>query len=218
MAMLFLFGSGWFSSRANELEKTLDEWFERQSQITTWSARFTQTRQLQALTQPLISHGRVWFAAPNLFRWELGEPPQTIAVREPDRMLVLYPRLKRAEIYPLEAAAGGPWREALALLEAGFPSNRSELEKKFEILSVQKTNDLVEVILQPRSAEARKMMPRFTLWFSASELALRSTALFFADGSVLQNDFIEPEVNSPLDRKLFRIELGPEYKIVEPLR
>ena len=49
----------------------------------------------------LTESGKVWFAEPNRFRWELGHPPKTIAVRATDEMLLLYPLLKRAERYPL---------------------------------------------------------------------------------------------------------------------
>jgi hypothetical protein len=35
-------------------------------------------------------------------------------------MLVIYPKLKRAERYPLHDQAAGPWKDTLALLEAGI--------------------------------------------------------------------------------------------------
>jgi outer membrane lipoprotein-sorting protein len=92
-----------------------------QTHIQTWSAEFVQTRRLKALTQPLNATGRVWFAAPNRFRWELGQPPQTIAVRNAQEMLVIYPKLKRAERYPLTGNAGGQWRKRLLCSKPGFP-------------------------------------------------------------------------------------------------
>src|SRR3954453_5232517 len=80
-----------------------------QTNLQTWEADFVQTRCLKALTQPLTATGHVWFAAPNRFRWELGQPPQTIAVRQTEQLLVIYPRLKRVERYPLDSAKAGPW-------------------------------------------------------------------------------------------------------------
>src|SRR6266487_27235 len=78
----------------------LGAWLNSQTNIRTWSAEVIQTRALKSLAQPLTATGHVWFAAPNRFRWELGDPPQTIAVRQAAEMLILYPRLKRAEKYP----------------------------------------------------------------------------------------------------------------------
>src|SRR5436853_7123535 len=106
----------------------LARWLEAQKNIQTWTADVTQTRALKTLSKPLISHGHVWFTAPNRFRWEIGSPAQTIAVRQPEQMLVIYPRLQRAEKYPLNGQAAGPWKDTLALLEAGFPRSQAELE------------------------------------------------------------------------------------------
>src|SRR6185503_9252836 len=78
----------------------LATWLAKQPDIQTWSADFIQTRALKSLTQPLTATGHVWFAAPNRFRWELGKPARTIAVRAADEMLVIYPILKRVERFP----------------------------------------------------------------------------------------------------------------------
>jgi outer membrane lipoprotein-sorting protein len=208
-------------ARGEEGGELLEAWFERQGEIKTWRAVFVQTRQLQALAQPLVTRGRVWFAAPHYFRWELGEPAQTVAVRQEERMLVLYPRLRRAEIYPVTeggGGAGGPWREALLLLEAGFPTDRKGMEARFEVMGLEREGEVAAVALRPRSAEARRLISRFTLGFSTVDYALRWTSLQFADGSELRNVFSEAEVNPPLDRELFEFEPGPEYRQTRPLR
>src|SRR6266516_4257266 len=95
---------------AADSESTLTRWLAAQTHIQTWSAEVIQTRALKSLRQPLTATGRVWFAAPNRFRWELGNPPQTIALRQPEQMLVIYPKLKRVEKYPLIGDRTGQWR------------------------------------------------------------------------------------------------------------
>src|SRR5881275_289400 len=97
----FALGIWSFNARAADTNTLLTTWLNAQTNIQTWSADFVQTRTLKSLTQPLTAKGHVWFAAPNRFRWELGSPPQTIAVRGTDEMLVIYPRLKHVERYPL---------------------------------------------------------------------------------------------------------------------
>src|SRR5262245_39161944 len=104
-----------------ELNPAVSTWLAAQTNIQSWSADFVQTRTLKSLTQPLTATGHVWFAAPNRFRWELGHPAQTIAVRVTEELLVIYPRLKRVERFLLTGEQTGAWRDALALLEAGFP-------------------------------------------------------------------------------------------------
>lgn len=136
----------------------LAAWLGAQGELKTWSADFTQTRTLKVLTEPLRTPGRLWFAAPDQFRWELGQPPQTIALRRTNELFVIYPRLKRAERYPMTAAGGETWRDALALLDAGFPSGRAEFDARFRVLSLVETDGLATVSLEPRSVSARKFI------------------------------------------------------------
>src|SRR5687767_11465483 len=65
-----------------------------QSELQSWSADFVQTRTLKSLKQPLTSPGHLYFVAPNSFRWELGDPRQTIAIRQSNEVLLIYPPLK----------------------------------------------------------------------------------------------------------------------------
>lgn len=202
---------------AADSEPTLTRWLASQTQIQTWSAEVIQTRALKSLAQPLMATGRVWFAAPNRFRWELGNPPQTIALRQPEQMLVVYPKLKRAERYPLTGSQAGPWTDTLALLEAGFPRSQRELESRFRIESEASANGVYEVTLQPRSASARRMMPHIKIVFATGDLSLRATELQFADGSRMRNDFTNAVINPKLDDALFTFDAGPEFKLIEPL-
>jgi len=203
---------------AADSNSALSAWLNAQTNIHSWSADFVQTRRFKTLTQPLTESGKVWFAEPNQFRWELGHPPKTIAVRATDEMLLLYPMLKRVERYPLNTNAPGPWRDALALLEAGFPRSQVEMESKFRIASQVVTNDICDLTLQPRSSAARKMMPQIEIAFDLKNSSLRATELQFADGSSLRNDFTNAVLNPKLDEKMFTPPIPPDYKVVEPMK
>jgi outer membrane lipoprotein-sorting protein len=206
------------SALSAETNATLTAWLNAQTNFQTWSANVTQTRSLKSLAQPLTAQGRVWFAAPNQFRWEIGEPATTIAVRQPERMLVIYPKLRRVERYPLHGDQAGPWKDTLALLEAGFPRSQSELDARFKVISQSATNGIHEVVLQPRSASARRLMPQIKIAFAIADFILRATELQFADGSVLRNDFTNPKLNPQLEANLFEPTLEDDYKLIEPLK
>ncbi len=199
-------------------DPTLLAWLNAQTNIQTWSADFVQTRTLASLTEPLTATGHVWFAAPNRFHWELGHPPQTIAVRDADQLLVIYPRLKRVERYPLNDAQTGPWKDTLALLDAGFPRSRAEIESRFNILDQHTSNGVHELTLQPKSETARHFMPQIKIGFDATQYSLVFTELRFADGSTLRNTFSNPVLNPKLDESLFHPALDPAWKITEPLK
>jgi outer membrane lipoprotein carrier protein len=199
-----------------QLDPFLESWLDAQTNLLTWSADFTQTRTLKTLVHPLVTSGHVWFQAPNRFRWELGQPPQTIAVRQANALHVLYPRLKRAELYSLEASAG-QWRDLLALLDAGFPRSKAELLSRYNVPGFTREADRARVTLQPKSASARKIIQQIEIDFSTTTHELLGTQLQFADGSTLRNDFTNAVINPPIDPTQFQPDLAG-YKIVEPLQ
>lgn len=210
--------AGQASAQPSDNNATLVAWLNAQTNLQTWEADFVQTRRLKALTQPLTATGHVWFAAPNRFRWELGHPPQTIAVRQPEQLLVIYPRLKHVERYPLDSAKAGPWKETLALLDAGFPRSRTEVESRFNILSQGTTNGIHELTLQPKSEAARRLMPQIKIAFATNDFSLHSTELQFADGSTMQNVFAHAILNPKIDDSVFQPTIEGDWKVIEPFK
>src|SRR5215831_3981200 len=196
---LILLTAAAFRTRATETDSVLSSWLRSQTNIQSWSADVIQTRTFKSLVQPLTATGHVWFAAPNRFRWELGTPPETIAVRATNEMLVIYPRLKHVERYPLTGNQTGPWQDALALLEAGFPRSEAEMQSRLKIVSERITNQICELTLEPKSAAARRLMPQIKIAFATNDITLKGTELQFADGSTMKNDFINPILNPKIE-------------------
>lgn len=206
------------ASSGAESDPMFEHWFAAQTNIQSWSADFTQTRALKVLTQPLVATGKVWVTVPGLFRWELGQPAQTIALRQPDELLLIYPKLKRAEKYPLSGVPPGPLRDALALLDASFPRDRATMEERFRLLSAAETNSMLQVRLEPKSAAARKFINEITIAFRTNDFTIAVTALKFSDGSSLRNDFTNTVINQPIPPETFTPKLAPDITVVEPLR
>jgi outer membrane lipoprotein-sorting protein len=204
------------NDRANEINSVLYRWFAAQADVHTWSADFVQTRTLKTLTQPLVAKGHISFATPNDFRWELGQPAQTIALRHDDDMFVIYPQLKRAENYPMGAGTPTEWRDTMSLLQAGFPRDRKEFESQFQILSLVETNGAWQFALQPKSVFARRMMPELNIGLTTNDFSLASTELVFVDGSRMRNDFTNAVLNPPLDEKLFKWTPPADFKVTNP--
>lgn len=205
------------SAPAAETNEVLNAWLAAQKNLRTWTADFTQMRMLKTLRQPLVATGHIWFATPNRFRWELGRPTQTIALRQSDQMFVIYPLLKRAERYRLDSKANGEWREALALLDAGFPRNRGEMESRFHILSLTESNAAWHLTLQPISAFARRMMKEIRLTLATNNFSLASTELIFADDSRMRTDFTNAVLNARIEDTVFDWKPNSDFKVTEPL-
>lgn len=198
-----------------QAEQIVSQWLAHQTNIQTWSAAFSQTRTLKGLAQPLVSTGQVWFAAPQNFRWELGRD-HTIAIRNGDDMLVAYPRLQRVEKYSFSSNTRSEWKDALALLQSGFPRSRSELDQQFTILGVAQTNSLLQLNLQPKSPGARKMMPQINILLTTN-LNLAGTELQFVDGSKMRNEFTAVQTNINVTGK-FEFEIPRHFNVVEPMK
>ena len=204
------------SSSGADTNAVLDAWFAAQRNIHSISADLTQTRTLKTLVQPLVASGHLWFSPPAQFRWELGRPPQTIAVRHADEMFVIYPRLKRAEHYSMGASAPREWRDAMSLLDAGFPHTRQEFEAQFQIQSLAQTNGTWLVGLQPRSAAARQILPELRISLTTNDFTLTGTELVFVDGSRMRNDFTNIVANAAVDETLFQWKPPADFKVTEP--
>ena len=203
--------------RAVDTNAFFDAWFAAQKNVHTWTADFTQTRRLKTLTQPLRAEGRLWFAAPEDFRWELGRPAQTTALRRGGDMYLIYPLLKRAEHYQLGEAAPREWRDAMSLLDAGFPSDRQQFTAQFKLLSLAETNGIYLLDLEPRSKFARQWMPELRLGLATNDYSLAETELIFVDGSSMRSEFTNTVLNPPVDPGLFAWKPPPDFKITEPL-
>ena len=202
---------------AVDASAVLDAWFATQRNVHALSAEFIQTRALKALTRPLTTPGHLWFQAPGNFRWELGRPAQTIALRSGSDLYVIYPALQRAEHYPLGAAAPAEWRDAMSLLSAGFPRNRAEFESQFRVLSLTQTNGLWRLALEPNSRFARQMMPELRIGLATNDFSMAFNEMIFVDGSSMRNDFTNAVLNPTLDTKLFQWKPPPDYTVMEPL-
>lgn len=200
----------------SESPSDIHRWLARQTNIVTWSAEVTQTRLLKSVAEPLVTQGKVWFRAPNLFRWELGSPPRTIAIREPDQLTLLYPRLRRAERYPLNDRARGAWSSSLTLLEAGFPRNAEDLENQFTLLSSTREGSRRVVELRPKAADTRRWVTRIRVTLDEENLDLLGTELSFADGSELRNTFTKAVVNPEFAPELLEVVIPNDYTVAEP--
>lgn len=211
-------GAWGFTCPAADISAVLDHWLAAQTNLQTWSADFTQTRTLKTLSQPLVSSGRVWFALPNQFRWELGDPARTIAVRDAKEMLVIYPRLKRAERYLLTGADAGLLGEALALLDAGFPRDRTSFDARFQVRALTATNATWQLDLQPANSTTHRLMPLIRVSLATNDFSLVANEIFLPDGSRMRNNFTNATLNAVFDRQLFKPVLGGDFKITEPMK
>jgi len=196
----------------------MNTWMDQQAEIKTWSADVVQIRNLKSLVRPLKSRGRVWFRQPNRFRWQLGDPPRTIAVRKDDELLIIYPRLKQIERFAAGEDVDPAWKQVLALLEVGFPSDSKTFFSRYELVRTTRLKKSWKFELRPAAEVARKLLDRVNVEISMRDFALLATELVFPDGSTMKNEFIRRQLNPDLDEALFDFEIEEGYTVVDPLQ
>jgi len=216
--LLFLVSSVEAGPGIDSSREFLNTWMDQQTKIKTWSADVVQIRNLKSLVRPLKSRGRVWFLQPNRFRWQLGDPPRTIAVRKDDELLIIYPRLKQIERFATGEDVDPAWKQALALLEVGFPSDADTFFARYELVTTKRFKKSWKFELRPAAEVARKLLDRVTVEISTRDFTLLATELTFPDGSTMKNQFIHRKLNPGLDEALFDFEIEEGYTVVNPLQ
>jgi outer membrane lipoprotein-sorting protein len=198
-------------------QDVLSRWLDHHGSIDRWSADVTQVRSLKTLTRPLTSTGQLWFAQPNQFRWQLGDPPKTIAVRKDDVLMVVYPRLKQAERFPLGKEGDSSWGQALALLEVGLPNGAETFCTSYELTDSSSEDGTWAFDLRPADPSARRLIERVRLEVTDADLLLTATEIVFPDGSSMRNEFSGHRFNPEIDGAVFEVEIDDSYEIVEPM-
>ncbi|MGB0581871.1 MAG: LolA family protein [Limisphaerales bacterium] len=201
---------------ALDTNSVIDAIIAHQSVTKSWHAKFVQIRKLPSLKKALKTPGKVWFQGSGEFRWELGDPARSVAIRSGEQITILSPRLRLAEVYPLGTDTAGPWRDALALLEVGFPRSRESLEDKFILSQVEKIDRGHAVVLLPRKKSARQFLTYIRMEFDAAH-GLRATEMAFSHGARIRTEFSLVKQNPSLDNALFDSTVPEGYEVSRPL-
>jgi outer membrane lipoprotein-sorting protein len=167
-------------------------WIEAGNNVRSIEADFIQERQLKALRQPLSKPGKLWFQKPGSFRWQIGEPPVTIATRKDGGDLtVLETKEKKARVWSAAKLAeetaqkGG---QGFAMIGAGFAATLEQFEMVFEIKSAKETKEpgVWEVLLDLKDRKAGLVVKDVVFLIVPADGALRQFELRMRDGSILR--------------------------------
>jgi outer membrane lipoprotein carrier protein len=185
----------------------LKEWIARQKDVRSVSADFTQTRTLRTLRSPIAGGGRLWFMAPDWFRWELGSPPKIIILGTPKGLTVIQPERKRAERKP--RAAPGTLQDAGALGMMRIPGGGSfeEFQKNVRVLAFESSGSRCHLEMLPRDAQASRALAAIKVDFDTVTGHWLSLEIVTREGSSIRNDFRNVRINPKLEKRVFEYDL-----------
>lgn len=215
----FLFSLLFLSATAFAEEPPIDyapvkKWIARQSDFKGVSADFVQSRALRALKSPLKSEGKLWFKAPNFFRWELGQPAKTVVVSKDDYIYVINVAKKKAERTPVGTVSKNAGAAGFGMMSFPFAKNFADFQKQFETLGLSTEDTTCKLSVMPRDARAKKMLSAIKLDFSTESGHLLAFEIVTKDGSSLRNEFSNVVLNPKIAPGTFDFDLTG-YEVVD---
>jgi outer membrane lipoprotein-sorting protein len=129
------------AASGDEARQVLQRWMKAAEKVDSVEAEFEQLRLLSTVKVPLRKNGKIWMDKSGLFRWQVGEPPQTTVVRNKEGQLtVLDGKKKTAHIWSKEAlleeekAGRG---QGFAMLQSMQSPSLEDFEQRFEIRNAE---------------------------------------------------------------------------------
>ncbi|MCF6311525.1 MAG: outer membrane lipoprotein carrier protein LolA [Verrucomicrobiales bacterium] len=190
----------------------VDKWMAHMKDAKTVEATFVQQRFFRTLRKPLSTPGHLWLEYPDNFRWELGDPVTTIAIRQQDIMTLMEPKKKKAQRFSLAVKDGEEVPDAMHSTSKTFPRSMEELLKHFEILDLQQQEDVYELTLKPIDKSLKKTMRRVLFFIDVKKFFLHGFEIQFKGKSRLRTTFTELKFNQKIDPKLLQPDLTG-YKV-----
>ncbi len=184
------------------------KWIAGQRELQSLTADFVQTRSLKTLRDPLANPGRLYFRAPDAFRWELGQPARAILLRNRDHVFLIEPAKKKATRFSASALEPKSGTQGLLMMKFPMAKNVEDFKAQFDVIDLQEIENDCEVSLLPKDANARKFLQSLTFRFVKSTGELRFFEMTTREGSKLRNDFSHVRVNEKIDPAIFEYDLA----------
>lgn len=196
---------------AAEQATVVERWFQATATAESVEVVFSQKRKLKTIKLPIKNEGRLWIDyAGDRFRWQTGEPPQTIVLRVGTQLTIVRTPGKRFEVRDLTQAAADDDRtkpkSGMMVLAGGFPRTLAEFEKQYRVLETELDGNVHRVLTKPIDARSESI-EAFVFLIDAESFFLRGFEIELKDGSSIEMAFDEVKPNVELTDELFKHDL-----------
>ncbi|MGC1480344.1 MAG: outer membrane lipoprotein carrier protein LolA [Chthoniobacterales bacterium] len=174
----------------------LESWIERQQTVRNLEADFTQTRRLPTLRVPSRQPGKIWFQSDGRFRFQLGDPPETIAIRDGGTTVTLIDK-RQGTTRTIDESATGPDSRQLLLMRFPITGSIEEFRELFDVTRMEEKGKTTELDLVPRAADFRKNVKRINLEYQTASGILSNFNVELTNGGGLETNFTHVKVNQP---------------------
>jgi len=190
------------ASRADVDFSLIERWLATNSGVGSLRIDFTQTRTMRALEIPIEQTGTLWLDyGSDRFRWQTGDPPQTIVIGRGDEMVIMRTPRQRYERRRVgEGGGGGPG--GVGALAGGFPRTVEEFRRKYRVLDTSRRDNTFRIVTRPRG-ESGRGVETFTFVVEAGGFRLLGMEIDLEDGSSVDTVFDRVQLNPRLPPQLF---------------
>lgn len=185
-------------------QAVLENWLKRQAEIRTIDTTFTQERKLPSLKEPVTTRGRLSFEKPGRVRWQLGDPPVTVAFSDGTTMTLLDFEKRTAR----SVTADSPQAARFSVLAGKGFQTAEDFHKAFEISAHRVDGGIHQFTLRPKDRRLRADVPWIFLSIDPRGNELRAMELELKDRSRIRTVFDKPAINTKLPAALFTPDLA----------
>jgi outer membrane lipoprotein-sorting protein len=181
----------------------LDTWLKRQPSIQSLDVTFSQERKLPALKEAVRASGRLSFSKPSMVRWQLGEPPQTLAVSDGTTFTVIDTTEKTARKVPVNSPAAARF----SMLTGDAFGSPDTFRNAFQIEAHQVSSGIHQYTLKPNDRRMRANVSWVFLDIDPTKNELRAMEIELKDRSRVRTIFNKPRFNVKFPAGFFQPDL-----------
>jgi len=212
---------------AGRLETILARFDQAQASIQTLEADFDELKELALLAEPVVGHGRFYYATPHQAKWEYLQPEARVFLISNNSLLQYFPAEKILERRDLRAANTNRLFKLF-----GMGQSSKDLEDFYVIslgddaeVPVETAGDAsrgerfsppgrtYELILTPRRRLIEKRVTRVRLWVGDQNFLPRAMKLEEADGDFTYWVFSNVRINDELAEGVFDLDVPDDVTI-----
>lgn len=193
---------------AVSLEDVLRETSERQKNVSTLQAEFTQEKRMALMVGPQKSSGRFTYSKPDKVVWTYSAPSPVTMLIADGWLTTYYPELRKAEKLEISKYQDRIFRYMAA------PGSLDELRKYFDFTFRQsKSQPVYTLELLPKTKTLEKRVKKITIWIDRETYLTTSFEYVDGQGDLTRYEFTNIRINQPVAPSAFNLELPPGVRV-----
>lgn len=213
LSMSLLLCSSLLADIAVDQLSPVRQWIDRQSSVTSVEASFVQERHFKALKRPIIHAGKLWFKSPSLFRWQIGTPVESVAIKRRSELFLLRPQKMTGEHFTQSSDRLRRTAPGTLFFDLGFPRSHEDFTEKFTVTNVTLMDGSYYISVKVNDIRTSLALRKIVFEVDAKSFRTKGIVMRFRDSSSVNTRFSAVRENSSLDDSLFSFDITG-YKII----